>query len=78
MPLSTFYINSSLDFLVSFGSFYVITFSFPSAEYKTRSCIPKLVTDYMQRKFNTDSLITHQFPFEKINKAFELFRSEHW
>ncbi|XP_063105523.1 alcohol dehydrogenase 1-like isoform X8 [Cavia porcellus] len=46
-------------------------------EYKTRSCIPKLVTDYMQRKFNTDSLITHQFPFEKINKAFELFRSEH-
>ncbi|XP_010635057.1 alcohol dehydrogenase 1 isoform X1 [Fukomys damarensis] len=41
-------------------------------EYKTRSCIPKLVTDYIQKKFNTDPLITHQLPFQKINEAFEL------
>ncbi|XP_005406336.1 PREDICTED: alcohol dehydrogenase 1-like [Chinchilla lanigera] len=46
-------------------------------EYKTRSSIPKLVTEYMQKKFNIDPLITHQLPFEKINKAFELFRNGH-
>uniref|UniRef100_A0A8C9Q1M7 Alcohol dehydrogenase n=1 Tax=Spermophilus dauricus TaxID=99837 RepID=A0A8C9Q1M7_SPEDA len=41
--------------------------------YKTRSCIPKMVTDYLQKKINLDPLITHTLPFESINKAFELF-----
>ncbi|XP_004875480.1 alcohol dehydrogenase 1 [Heterocephalus glaber] len=46
-------------------------------EYKTRSSIPKLVIDYMQKKFNIDPLITHQLPFQKINKAFELLHGGH-
>ncbi|KAM4834285.1 alcohol dehydrogenase 1-like [Thomomys bottae] len=43
-------------------------------EYKTRDAIPKLVTDYVNKKINIDPLITHKFPFEGINKAFELFQ----
>uniref|UniRef100_A0A8D2BDB1 Alcohol dehydrogenase n=1 Tax=Sciurus vulgaris TaxID=55149 RepID=A0A8D2BDB1_SCIVU len=46
-------------------------------EYKTRDSIPKLVTDYMEKKINTDPLITHKFPFKSINKAFELFQAGH-
>ncbi|XP_040822988.1 alcohol dehydrogenase 6-like [Ochotona curzoniae] len=46
--------------------------------YKTRDCIPQLVTDYLQNKINTDPLITHQLPFEKINDAFKLLQNESW
>ncbi|XP_059121013.1 alcohol dehydrogenase 1-like [Peromyscus eremicus] len=42
--------------------------------YKTRDGIPKLVTDYLQKKINTDALITHKLPFEKVNEAFKLLR----
>ncbi|XP_021511461.1 alcohol dehydrogenase 1-like [Meriones unguiculatus] len=42
--------------------------------YKTRDTIPKLVTDYIQKKFDIDALITHKLPFEKINEAFKLLR----
>uniref|UniRef100_A0A8C9PRH4 Alcohol dehydrogenase n=1 Tax=Spermophilus dauricus TaxID=99837 RepID=A0A8C9PRH4_SPEDA len=45
--------------------------------YKTRSCIPKMVTDYLQKKINLDPLITHTLPFESINKAFELLQGGH-
>lgn len=44
--------------------------------YKTRDDIPKLVTDYIQKKINIDALITHKLPFEKVNKAFKLLREE--
>nr|XP_040148986.1 alcohol dehydrogenase 1-like [Ictidomys tridecemlineatus] len=46
-------------------------------KYKTRSCIPKMVTDYLQKKINIDPLITHKLPFESINKAFELLQGGH-
>ncbi|XP_055970280.1 alcohol dehydrogenase 1-like [Sorex fumeus] len=44
-------------------------------EFKTRDFIPQLVTDYLQKKFNIDPLITHKMPFEKINQAFELLQN---
>lgn len=44
--------------------------------YKTRDGIPKLVTDYLQKKINTDVLITHKLPFEKVNEGFKLLREE--
>ncbi|XP_051021678.1 LOW QUALITY PROTEIN: alcohol dehydrogenase 1-like [Acomys russatus] len=43
-------------------------------DYKTRDTIPKLVTDYMLKKINIDSLITHTLPFKKINEGFEVLR----
>ncbi|XP_008579203.1 PREDICTED: alcohol dehydrogenase 1-like [Galeopterus variegatus] len=44
-------------------------------EYKTRDCIPQIVTAYLQHKVNVDPLITHQLPFEQIHEAFELYHA---
>ncbi|KAH0615869.1 hypothetical protein JD844_026463 [Phrynosoma platyrhinos] len=43
--------------------------------WKLKDAIPKLVSDYMEKKFNTDALITHVLPFEKIGEGFELLYS---
>uniref|UniRef100_A0A9L0K3S5 Enoyl reductase (ER) domain-containing protein n=1 Tax=Equus asinus TaxID=9793 RepID=A0A9L0K3S5_EQUAS len=43
--------------------------------YKTRDCIPQLVTDYLQNKINLDPLITHQLPFDQLHKAFKLYHA---
>lgn len=45
------------------------------AGYKTRDCIPQLVTDYLQNKINIDPLITHQLPFDQLHKAFKLYHA---
>ncbi|XP_004590677.1 alcohol dehydrogenase 1-like [Ochotona princeps] len=44
-------------------------------DYKTRDCIPQLVTDYLQKKINIDPVITHQLPFDKLHEALELFHA---
>ncbi|XP_047574013.1 alcohol dehydrogenase 1-like [Lutra lutra] len=44
-------------------------------DYKTRDCIPQLVTSYLQNKINIDPLVTHQLPFDQIHKAFELYHA---
>ena len=43
--------------------------------FKSKDSVPKLVADFMAKKFSLDSLITHVLPFEKINEGFELLRS---
>ncbi|NWZ18132.1 ADH1 dehydrogenase, partial [Agelaius phoeniceus] len=43
--------------------------------WKTRECIPKLVSGYLEKKFNSDLLITHTLPFAKVNEGFELLRA---
>nr|XP_033813151.1 alcohol dehydrogenase 1A-like [Geotrypetes seraphini] len=43
--------------------------------WKSKDCIPKLVSDYMAKKFNLDGLVTHTLPFDKINEGFELLRA---
>ncbi|XP_011832502.1 PREDICTED: alcohol dehydrogenase 1B-like [Mandrillus leucophaeus] len=43
--------------------------------FKSREGIPKLVADFMAKKFSLDALITHVLPFEKINEGFDLLRS---
>ncbi|XP_044295637.1 alcohol dehydrogenase 1-like, partial [Varanus komodoensis] len=43
--------------------------------WKLKEALPQLVSDYMNKKFNTDTLITHVLPFEKIDKGFELLCS---
>ncbi|KAJ1206317.1 hypothetical protein NDU88_001724 [Pleurodeles waltl] len=40
-----------------------------------KDCGPKLVADYMAKKFNLDELVTHTLPLEKINEGVELLRS---
>ncbi|KAG9468384.1 hypothetical protein GDO78_022859 [Eleutherodactylus coqui] len=42
--------------------------------WKTKDDVPKLVEDYMNKKFELDGLITHKLPLEKINEGFELLR----
>ncbi|XP_032752503.1 alcohol dehydrogenase 1-like [Rattus rattus] len=44
-------------------------------DYKTRDCIPQIVTDYLQNKINIDPLVTHQLPFSQLHKALELYHS---
>ena len=39
---------------------------------KGRTDVPKIVDWYMDKKINIDDLITHEFPLEDINKAFDL------
>ncbi|XP_015271461.1 PREDICTED: alcohol dehydrogenase 1A [Gekko japonicus] len=43
--------------------------------WKSKNSVPKLVSDYMGKKFVLDPLITHTLPFEKINDGFELLRT---
>lgn len=42
--------------------------------WKSKDDVPKLVSDYMNKKFEFDGLITHKLPFEKINEGFDLLR----
>ena len=39
---------------------------------KGRTDVPGIVDWYMDKKINIDDLITHEFPLEDINKAFDL------
>ncbi|XP_005406334.1 PREDICTED: alcohol dehydrogenase 1C [Chinchilla lanigera] len=43
--------------------------------FKGKDSVPKLVTDFMAKKFPLDPLITNVLPFEKINEGFDLLRS---
>ncbi|XP_015271452.1 PREDICTED: alcohol dehydrogenase 1A-like [Gekko japonicus] len=43
--------------------------------WKSKDAIPKLVSDFMGKKFVLDPLITHTLPFEKINEGFDMLRS---
>ncbi|KAK9398734.1 alcohol dehydrogenase 1-like [Crotalus adamanteus] len=43
--------------------------------WKLKDALPKLVLDYKKNKFNTDALISHVLPFEKIKEGFELLIS---
>ncbi|GAB5570619.1 all-trans-retinol dehydrogenase [NAD(+)] ADH4 [Prionailurus iriomotensis] len=40
--------------------------------WKSIDSIPKLVTDYKNKIFDLDILVTHTLPFDKINEAFDL------
>ncbi|KAM8808942.1 alcohol dehydrogenase 1-like [Eudromia elegans] len=42
--------------------------------WKGKEAIPKLVADYMKKKFVLDPLITHTMSFTKINEGFDLLR----
>ncbi|XP_075057416.1 alcohol dehydrogenase 1 isoform X1 [Mixophyes fleayi] len=42
--------------------------------WKSKDDVPKLVCDYINKKFEFDGLITHNLPFDKINEGFELLR----
>ncbi|XP_061438870.1 alcohol dehydrogenase 1-like isoform X2 [Rhineura floridana] len=43
--------------------------------WKLKDALPKLISDYMKKKFNMDALITHMLPFEKIGEGFELLHA---
>lgn len=43
--------------------------------FKSKDSVPRLVTEFMAKKFSLDPLITHVLPFEKINEAFDLLRT---
>ncbi|NWU90668.1 ADH1 dehydrogenase, partial [Upupa epops] len=43
--------------------------------WKTRDEIPKLVSSYLEKKFNSDLLITHTLPITKVNEGFDLLRA---
>ncbi|XP_069486766.1 alcohol dehydrogenase 1-like isoform X2 [Ambystoma mexicanum] len=42
--------------------------------WKSKDVIPQLVSDYMAKKFDLEGLVTHTFPFEKINEGIDLLR----
>uniref|UniRef100_A0A8C2NZK0 Alcohol dehydrogenase-like C-terminal domain-containing protein n=1 Tax=Capra hircus TaxID=9925 RepID=A0A8C2NZK0_CAPHI len=44
--------------------------------WESKDYVPKLVTDFLEKKFDLDQLITHDLAFKKkINKRFELLNS---
>ncbi|KAM5255594.1 alcohol dehydrogenase 1C [Ctenodactylus gundi] len=43
--------------------------------FKSKDSVPRLVSDFMAKKFPLDPLITNVLPFEKINEGFDLLRS---
>ncbi|KAB0389431.1 hypothetical protein E2I00_009186, partial [Balaenoptera physalus] len=43
--------------------------------WESRDDVPKLVSDFLEKKFDLDQLITHVFPFKQINEGFELLYS---
>ncbi|KAE8632181.1 hypothetical protein XENTR_v10001464 [Xenopus tropicalis] len=40
--------------------------------WKSKDCVPKLVADFMENKFELDGLISHKLPLQKINEGFDL------
>lgn len=40
--------------------------------WKSVDSVPNLVTDYKNKKFDLDLLVTHALPFDKINDAIDL------
>uniref|UniRef100_A0A8C5LJJ3 Alcohol dehydrogenase 1 n=1 Tax=Jaculus jaculus TaxID=51337 RepID=A0A8C5LJJ3_JACJA len=40
--------------------------------FKSKDSVPKLVADFLAKKFPLEPLITHVLPFEKINEGFDL------
>ncbi|KAM4807735.1 alcohol dehydrogenase 1-like [Rhinophrynus dorsalis] len=40
--------------------------------WKSKDYVPKLVSDFIAKKYELDGLITHRIPFEKINEGFVL------
>lgn len=43
--------------------------------WKSRDDVPRLVAEFLARKFDLDALITHELPFAQINAGFELLSS---
>uniref|UniRef100_A0A8C3XXV5 alcohol dehydrogenase n=1 Tax=Catharus ustulatus TaxID=91951 RepID=A0A8C3XXV5_CATUS len=43
--------------------------------WKSKDAVPKLVADFMNKKFVLDPLITHTLPWTKINEGFDLLRT---
>ncbi|CAN0061238.1 unnamed protein product [Bubo scandiacus] len=43
--------------------------------WKMTDSMPKLVSSYLEKKFNSDLLITHTLPIAKVNEGFELLRA---
>lgn len=43
--------------------------------WKSKDSVPKLVSDFMGKKFVLDPLITHTLPFDQINEGFDLLRA---
>lgn len=43
--------------------------------WKSRDDVPKLVADFLAKKFDLDKLITHVLPFKNIQEGFELLHS---
>ncbi|XP_066430094.1 alcohol dehydrogenase 1-like [Eleutherodactylus coqui] len=42
--------------------------------FKSKDCVPELVSDLIAKKFKVDGLVTHKLPFHEINKGFDLLR----
>ena len=42
--------------------------------WKSVDSVPNLVSDYKNKKFDLDLLVTHALPFESINDAIDLMK----
>ncbi|NP_001086903.1 class V alcohol dehydrogenase [Xenopus laevis] len=43
--------------------------------WKSKDSVPKLVSDYLAKKFDLEKLVTHRLPFQKIDEGFDLLLS---
>lgn len=42
------------------------------AGWKSRDSVPKLVEQYLNHELKVDEFVTHNYPLNDINKAFEV------
>lgn len=55
---------------------FLIMFSYSFVQgWKSVDSVPKLVTDYMNKKLKVDEFVTHTLPFDQINEAFDLMHA---
>lgn len=61
--------QNSISLIIHCG--FLLTF----LGWKMRDCIATLVSSYLEKKFNSDVLISHTLPIAKVNEGFELLRA---
>lgn len=64
--------ETKLSFLLYKLSLFNLVYYGLAAGWKSVECVPKLVADYMAKKFSLDALVTYTLPFDKLNEAFDL------
>lgn len=71
LGLGCYFIEAEL----THSSNLILVLWFCAAGFKSRDDVPQLVEQYMAGKLKVDEFVSHNLPFEEVNKGFELMHS---